>query len=211
MDLDPRKLAASGDIPAVLRGVVRAPARRAAAAGPVVAEVSLGDRLGAVPAAERSGMVLDLVRTHVAAVLGHAETGKMKADQQFTELGFDSLTAVELRNRLHTATGLRLPATLIFDYPTSAALADHILGEVVANEPDPVATVLATIEKLEAGLSMLRTESGDRRDITKRLERALSQYRDGDAAEYGDDTDSDIRDASTDELLDVFDREFGNS
>ncbi|MFF3547638.1 SDR family NAD(P)-dependent oxidoreductase, partial [Streptomyces platensis] len=211
MDLDPRKLAASGDIPAVLRGVVRAPARRAAAAGPVVAEVSLGDRLGAVPAAERSGMVLDLVRTHVAAVLGHAETAKMKADQQFTELGFDSLTAVELRNRLHTATGLRLPATLIFDYPTSAALADHILGEVVANEPDPVATVLATIEKLEAGLSMLRTESGDRRDITKRLERALSQYRDGDAAEYGDDTDSDIRDASTDELLDVFDREFGNS
>ncbi|MFI5520694.1 SDR family NAD(P)-dependent oxidoreductase [Streptomyces platensis] len=211
MDLDPRKLAASGDIPAVLRGVVRAPARRAAAAGPAVAEVALGDRLGAVPAAERSGMVLDLVRTHVAAVLGHAETGKMKADQQFTELGFDSLTAVELRNRLHTATGLRLPATLIFDYPTSAALADHILGEVVANEPDPVATVLATIEKLEAGLSMLRTESGDRRDITKRLERALSQYRDGDTAEYGDDTDSDIRDASTDELLDVFDREFGNS
>ncbi|WP_406473763.1 SDR family NAD(P)-dependent oxidoreductase [Streptomyces platensis] len=211
MDLDPRKLAASGDIPAVLRGVVRTPARRAAAAAPAVAEVSLGDRLGAVPAAERSGMVLDLVRTHVAAVLGHAETGKMKADQQFTELGFDSLTAVELRNRLHTATGLRLPATLIFDYPTSAALADHILGEVVANEPDPVATVLATIEKLEAGLSMLRTESGDRRDITKRLERALSQYRDGDTAEYGDDTDSDIRDASTDELLDVFDREFGNS
>ncbi|MFD5396311.1 SDR family NAD(P)-dependent oxidoreductase [Streptomyces sp. NPDC127097] len=211
MDLDPRKLAASGDIPAVLRGVVRTPARRAAAAGPVVAEVSLGDRLGAVPAAERSGMVLDLVRTHVAAVLGHAETAKMKADQQFTDLGFDSLTAVELRNRLHTATGLRLPATLIFDYPTSAALADHILGEVAANEPDPVAMVLATIEKLEAGLSMLRTESGDRRDITKRLERALSQYRDGDAAEYGDDTDSDIRDASTDELLDVFDREFGNS
>ncbi|WP_435603635.1 SDR family NAD(P)-dependent oxidoreductase [Streptomyces sp. bgisy130] len=211
MDLDPRKLAASGAIPAVLRGVVRAPARRAAAAGPVVAEVSLGDRLGAVPAAERSGMVLDLVRTHVAAVLGHAESAKMKADQQFTDLGFDSLTAVELRNRLHTATGLRLPATLIFDYPTSAALADHILGEVAANEPDPVATVLATIEKLEAGLSMLRTESGDRRDITKRLERALSQYRDGDAAEYGDDTDSDIRDASTDELLDVFDREFGNS
>ncbi|MGY4984943.1 SDR family NAD(P)-dependent oxidoreductase [Streptomyces nigrescens] len=211
MDLDPRKLAASGDIPAVLRGVVRAPARRAAAAGPAVAEVSLGERLGSVPPAERSGMVLDLVRTHVAAVLGHAETAKMKAEQQFTELGFDSLTAVELRNRLHTATGLRLPATLIFDYPTSAALAGHILDEVVAHEPDPVATVLATIEKLEAGLSMLHTESGDRREITKRLERALSQYRDGDAAEYGDDTDSDIRDASTDELLDVFDREFGNS
>nr|WSX19094.1 type I polyketide synthase [Streptomyces tubercidicus] len=211
MDLDPRKLAASGDIPAVLRGVVRAPARRAAAAGPAVAEISLSERLGAVPAVERSALVLDLVRTHVAAVLGHAETAKMKAEQQFTELGFDSLTAVELRNRLHTVTGLRLPATLIFDYPTSAALADHILGEVVADEPDPVATVLATIEKLEAGLSMLRTESGDRRDITKRLERALSQYRDGDTAEYGDDTDSDIRDASTDELLDVFDREFGNS
>ncbi|WP_425578365.1 SDR family NAD(P)-dependent oxidoreductase [Streptomyces albiaxialis] len=211
MDLDPRKVAASGDVPPVLRGVVRAPARRAAASGPVTAEVSLGERLGAVPTAERSGVVLDLVRTHVAAVLGHADTAKTKAEQQFTELGFDSLTALELRNRLHTATGLRLPATLIFDYPTSAALAAHILDEVGVDEPDPVATVLATIEKLEAGLSSLRTENGDRREITKRLERALSQYRDGDAAEFGDDADSDLRDASTDELLDVFDREFGNS
>lgn len=68
----------------------------------------LRDRLAEVPAAERAAVVLDLVRHHTAMVLGHSGAGMVNADQSFSELGFDSLTAVELRNGLHAATGLRL-------------------------------------------------------------------------------------------------------
>ncbi|MGY5123580.1 SDR family NAD(P)-dependent oxidoreductase [Streptomyces nigrescens] len=208
--LDTRKVAAAGEVPAILRGIVRAPARRTVSAGPAVAK-SLRERLAEVPAAERAGVVLDLVRTHTAMVLGHSGAGLVNADQSFSELGFDSLTAVELRNGLHAETGLRLPATLVFDYPTSTALANHILAGLVEDEPDAVATALATIAKLENALLTLETESRERTTITKRLERALSRYRDGGSATDKRDTHSDIRDASADELLDFFDQEFGKS
>ncbi|MFC9878547.1 SDR family NAD(P)-dependent oxidoreductase [Streptomyces libani] len=208
--LDAKKVAAAGEVPAILRGIVRTPARRTVSAGPAVAK-SLRERLAGVPAAERAGVVLDLVRTHTAMVLGHSGAGMVNADQSFSELGFDSLTAVELRNGLHAETGLRLPATLVFDYPTSAALANHILAGLVDDEPDAVATALATITKLENALLTLETESRERTTITKRLERALSRYRDGGSATDKRDTNSDIRDASADELLDFFDQEFGKS
>ncbi|WP_414507079.1 SDR family NAD(P)-dependent oxidoreductase [Streptomyces sp. NEAU-L66] len=208
--LDAKKVAAAGEVPAILRGIVRTPARRTVSAGPAVAK-SLRERLAGVPAAERAGVVLDLVRTHTAMVLGHSGAGMVNADQSFSELGFDSLTAVELRNGLHAETGLRLPATLVFDYPTSSALANHILAGLVDDEPDAVATALATITKLENALLTLETESRERTTITKRLERALSRYRDGGSATDKRDTNSDIRDASADELLDFFDQEFGKS
>ncbi|WP_395372545.1 SDR family NAD(P)-dependent oxidoreductase [Streptomyces tubercidicus] len=208
--LDTKKVAAAGEVPAILRGLVRAPARRTVSAGPPSVK-PLRDRLAEVPAAERAAVVLDLVRHHTAMVLGHSGAGMVNADQSFSELGFDSLTAVELRNGLHAATGLRLPATLVFDYPTSAALAEHILTGLVDDEPDAVATALATLTKLENALVTLETESRERTTITKRLERALSRYRDGGSATDKRDTHSDIRDASTDELMDFFDQEFGKS
>jgi acyl carrier protein len=79
---------------------------------------ALAKRLESVPAAEREAVVLDLVRAEVATVLGHGSGAEIDPDRPFQELGFDSLAAVELRNRLAAGTGLRLPQTLVFDYPT---------------------------------------------------------------------------------------------
>ncbi|MGW4490379.1 acyltransferase domain-containing protein, partial [Amycolatopsis sp. NPDC004368] len=109
---------------------------------PSVAD-SLRGRLAATPEAERAGTVLDLVRSHIAAALGHASSAEVGSDQKFTELGFTSLTAVELRNRLVKAVGMALPATLVFDLPTPRAIAKYLLAEfvdggTVAEEPTVV-------------------------------------------------------------------------
>ncbi len=117
-----------GSTPVLLRGLVRSPARR-------VGGGSLAGRLAGLEGGERERVVLELVRGETAAVLGHASVGAVDAQRAFKELGFDSLLAVELRNRLNTATGLQLPATLVFDYPNPAALSAHLLGEVAGVQP----------------------------------------------------------------------------
>ncbi|WP_420895352.1 type I polyketide synthase [Streptomyces tendae] len=125
-------------LPAVLRGLIRTPARRASAdsgPGALSVEQSLAQHLAALPAPDRADALLGLVRNHVAAVLRHSDADAISPQRPFSDIGFDSLGAVELRNRLNSATGLRLPATLIFDYPNPKALAEHIGGKLVAVEP----------------------------------------------------------------------------
>ncbi|MEU5032194.1 type I polyketide synthase [Streptomyces milbemycinicus] len=143
-----RAQAAAGGLPAILRGLVRAPARRAATATSATdatattsgeTPAALRERLAALPGGtERTGALLELVRTHAAAVLGHDAAETIDAGEEFRELGFDSLTAVELRNRLSAVTGLRLATTLVFDHPSPGALARH-MGERLDIEADAAA------------------------------------------------------------------------
>jgi polyene macrolide polyketide synthase len=116
--------ASAGILPSILRGLVRLPVKRGRERG------SLAERLAAVPEPEREAVVLDLVRGHVAAVLGHSSAAAVDPERAFRDLGFDSLAAVELRNRLVAATGLSLPPTLVFDYPSAIAVAGHLLAGV---------------------------------------------------------------------------------
>ncbi|MFJ2774488.1 SDR family NAD(P)-dependent oxidoreductase, partial [Streptomyces sp. NPDC087300] len=135
LDLAPLR-ARPETVPPLLRALVRTARPEAAKA-----EGGLAARISALPVEERLPALLDVVRTCVAAVLGHASAAAVEAERAFDELGFDSLTAVELRNRLDAATGLRLPATLVFDYPTPLALAKHLRATLLGDDETRTAIV----------------------------------------------------------------------
>ncbi|NGO69525.1 type I polyketide synthase [Streptomyces sp. SB3404] len=177
-DLEALRAAAErgGAVPALLRGLVPAAAPPEAggtvSAGPAAAgspgvDAGSGDRL------------LGTVLHEVAAVLGHASGTAVDPHGAFDQAGFDSLTAVELRNRLATATGVKLPATFIFDWPTPVELVDHLRGQLQAGDGDGAEAALslfAEIARLEAAVAdhplsdAQRTTVGDRlRDLLTKL------------------------------------------
>ncbi|MGC1853496.1 MAG: SDR family NAD(P)-dependent oxidoreductase, partial [Solirubrobacterales bacterium] len=122
-----RAIASAGALPSIFSGLVRVARRSSASTG------SLAAKLSTRPEAEHEGIVLELVRGEVATVLGHASAAEIEPDRAFQELGFDSLAAIELRNRLDAIAGVRLAATVVFDYPSTAALAEHLLAEATAS------------------------------------------------------------------------------
>ncbi|MER6356889.1 type I polyketide synthase [Streptomyces sp. NPDC001634] len=128
MRLDPgalRSRAEAGELPSLLRGLLRGTVRRGAGTGTGQGG-GFARRLASLPRARRHRAVAELVTGQVAALLGYDSAELVGSDKPFKELGFDSLAAVNLRNRLTQETGLRLPATLVYDHPTSAALIRHL-------------------------------------------------------------------------------------
>ncbi|UFR06960.1 SDR family NAD(P)-dependent oxidoreductase [Streptomyces sp. Go40/10] len=158
-----RGRAASGALPPMLRALVRAPRRTAATT--TAPRRTLAERLTGLPADEKAALVLDLVRTEAATVLGHSDASLVAPDRAFKEAGFDSLTAVELRNRLGKAVGTGLPATAVFDYPAPSVLAGFLL-KALDQESDPVA---AKLNALEAALDALLSEELEHSGIHSRL------------------------------------------
>nr|AXL06679.1 KR domain-containing protein [uncultured bacterium] len=162
--LDLRRAGARGKVPHLLRGLVRTSRQQARAAA--ASDDGLVRRLAGLAAQEQETLLLDLVREQVAAVLGHAGPDGVREDTVFSDAGFDSLTAVELRNRLREATGLKLAATLVFDYPTPLVLARHLRDElgdtvpgtprapvVVAADPDEPIAIVGMACRLPGGVA----------------------------------------------------------
>ncbi|GGR28501.1 acyl transferase domain-containing protein [Streptomyces netropsis] len=168
----------------------------------------LGEWLESMPAAKRAGYLLDLVRSEAAAVLGHGGVGRVGAHHIFKELGFDSLTAVELCDRLSAVTGLRLPSSLVFDCPTPASVADHLLAHLVDGSPESALRELDTLEAVVRAAAVDGTDA-ERAAIAARLDQLVLSLRElTRTAELPDDSEEDIKTASVDRLLDIIDEEF---
>ncbi len=217
IDLDPRALGGrqSGPVPALLRALAEtgAPVRRAAAGQRQPADWT--SQLSGLSASERERALLDLVRTHASTVLGHSDPLAVRADASFKELGFDSLTAVELRNRLSAATGLRLPAALVFDYPEATALADHLSRQLFPAEgpvaaDDGLAPVLGDLARLESTLSGHVMGGESRATVVGRLNALLSKLEELPAGATGIDGEA-LESASDDEMFALIDQQLRSS
>ncbi|MFI9650847.1 acyl carrier protein, partial [Streptomyces sp. NPDC052040] len=129
-----------------------APPETVISTGPAVtpAESGLRERLAELPASDRDSHLLDAVCEQTAAVLGHADPGAIDPERPFHETGFDSLTAVELVNRINRISGLALPPTLVFDHPSPTALATH-LRTLLSPEPEPSLDDLFALVDKELG------------------------------------------------------------
>ncbi|GAB2583044.1 hypothetical protein Aab01nite_85380 [Paractinoplanes abujensis] len=165
--------------------------------------------LSTLPAADGDRLLLRLVRGHVATVLGHSSADDIEPDRPFKELGFDSNAAVELRNQLNAATGVTLPATLVFDHPTSEAVAAVVRDLLTPRAADPATVVLAEVDRLDALLDSADV-NGSRPRVTARLEALLRKWqRDQDSPGESAGDGLDLDSATDDELFGVLDDALG--
>ncbi|RSS40253.1 type I polyketide synthase, partial [Streptomyces sp. WAC05858] len=219
MRLDTAGLGARSDgVPALLRGLVKAaparPARRSvtgagAGAAPARPE-GLKQHLSSLPESERGRFLLDLVRTTVAGVLGFDSVAAVEAERGLLDLGFDSLTAVELRNQLGKATGRRLPVTLLFDYPTSTAIAAYLEAEIAPETFTAASMAFPELDALESNLARVATDEEARTTLASRLQDLLVRLGQG-PKDAEDAVAGRIDAASDDEMFDFIENELGLS
>ncbi|MGW7623301.1 SDR family NAD(P)-dependent oxidoreductase, partial [Streptomyces antimycoticus] len=203
-----RRGAHTDDLPPLFKSLVRGATPQAAtgAAGPGGAAPA--EAFATLTEEDRQQALLKLVRNATATVLGHDTADAIHPAQNFRELGFDSLTAVELRNRLGAATGLRLPATLVFDHPTPTAVV-RLLGELlVPAGVAPTASLLTGLDTLDTALTGGIADREQRARIAVRLRELLRKV---DGPWHGEDGDDpaagDLASASDEELFQALDNE----
>ncbi|MFJ5075507.1 type I polyketide synthase [Streptomyces sp. NPDC088553] len=205
-------------LPTVLRDLAPAAPRpvQAAATAAAPTTATLRDRLAALGAAEREELLLDLVRVQTAAVLGRSSASGIPADRSFKDLGCDSLTLVELRNRLQTSADLRLPATFLFNYPTPSAVVAHLHTELAPAEAESAASGdpkavpgLVELDGLEAALAELPDDTQDavRDEIVQRLQSLAARVPAQRTQADDKDLAARVESASVDELLAFIDSE----
>ncbi|MFH9908300.1 SDR family NAD(P)-dependent oxidoreductase, partial [Streptomyces sp. NPDC017225] len=199
-------------VPPVLHGLIRSRARRAAAQGGGTGSDTLRQRLVSHDAATQLEILLTYIRGQVAAVLGHSSPDAVDADTGFLDMGLDSLTTVEFRNNLNRATGLRLPPTALFDYPTPARLASMLRAEMVPREAsgDPSQTLVAELDRLEESLQTV--VPGVRTAVAARMQALLLKLEaleDSEAERRGPRME--VETATDDEIFDFIDNELGLS
>ncbi|MEU8703544.1 phosphopantetheine-binding protein, partial [Streptomyces sp. NPDC048680] len=181
---------------------------------------ALPARLADLTGAQRAPYVLEAVTSLVAAVLKHPDPSGIASDKPFQELGLDSLTGVELRNRLARSTGLSLPVTVVFDHPSPAALAGHVLSvataqiEKAAAPADPSAALRTGLAQVEASIGALPDDDAFRSEAATRLHGLLDLLSapgeaDSTAAPDGAEMRDLIAASSTDEIFDFIDSQLG--
>ncbi|XBL45717.1 SDR family NAD(P)-dependent oxidoreductase [Mycobacterium europaeum] len=215
--LDTAALAHAGAaLPPLLSQLASRPARRVLDPTDMVSLTGLRARLDGLAPEQRRRELVELVCGNAATVLGHS-TADVDAEQAFADLGFDSLTAVELRNRLKIATGLTLSPTLIFDHPTPAALAEHLDAQLSTGTngepPDRMARFDDVLREMQALLGQSDWSPGDKAQLAARLEGLLTGLT-GPAPvpypEHPDDPfDDDIATATESQLFAILDDEMG--
>ena len=214
--LDTTGIGASGAVPPLLSHLVVRPTRRVIDETRTTAAsmTSLAARLRALSAEQRHRELVDLVRSNAATVLGRRDAADISADSVFQDLGFDSLTAVELRNRLKNATGLTLSPTLIFDYPTPSALAEHLdprLGVTTADDQPNLMTRFNDITReLQTLLNQPDWKPEDQTHLTARVQTLLTTLSARPDPYDPQDPDDDITNASENELFAILDEELGS-
>jgi acyl carrier protein len=171
----------------------------------------LAERLAGTPAAERIRVLTDLVRAEAAGVLGFGSVDDVEPERAFSELGFDSLTSVDLRNRLSAATGRRLPATLLFDYPNPSVLAEYLRAQLFQDEGEGPG-LLAELDRLDALVSDGPAPDGELHEqVAARLQRLLGAWNGLGPGDGGAEVAKKIESASDDEIFEFIHKELGRS
>jgi polyketide synthase 7 len=195
-------------LPALLRGLAARPPRRVVD-DTVVSTTGLTARLQGLAPGQRHRELVDLVRTNAAIVLGRANAADINAERAFQELGFDSLTAVELRNRLKTATGLTLSPTVIFDHPTPTALGEYLNSRLATgtNQPNLMTRAMDVTRELQTLLNRPDWNPEDKAHLAIRLQNLLATFT---SAHLDETEDEDIHAATESQLFAILDEELGS-